>query len=574
MPSALEFLLVASAYPLAVIFLVFRVAQNKNLHFMRSVWFVWPVNGALAYGLPIVLVDVVLQTFVRKQWVQRLTVGLFCAALAAMSLYVSYFKVSALGSTAAGLEEGTFSFKPSRRVRWTLGNGLQIAGVVLDWLLNCTMVLPQAVLGLFPTETVLSAVPPYLPFDVYFWTAFSLALFCSMVVLLNSALRGAMQYRLRHTKFIWHLFNSVSGGGVFFLSILIIMLMSLQCNYQISPSAPLLLQSDPTMGCYSNEHIMRARAGAVALCVFFIQSSLLPGSTFKESLLEDQDITYPLVYLSLQTSLQLAAAYFFVFFYQEESARIVSISLLNAAQLAANHILRPCSVSWVNTLRDVLFLHACLSSVFSLNLLSWGPGPVQQHATAALSLSTLVSTALFTVLGGAMMQFLQWRSAEHAVASAFLEVEYQVAHASGVSPRALEQLIGLTQSTDKNDWAVCKKYIAQLVFLLNYNSLRVQFQAAWALANIALLDEDARIKIHEANGTAVLQESYGKMQPMAQLETLAALANLTLSPRIADELAKQNNCIPFFMELVRTQRQDRTMHCVFACIALGNLARN
>lgn len=176
-----------------------------------------------------------------------------------------------------------------------------------------------------------------------------------------------------------------------------------------------------------------------------------------------------------------------------------------------------------------------------------------------------------------------------------------------VSPRALEQLICVSTSSDPRDWPVAKKYVGQMVWLLSYPSLRVQFQAAWALANAALLDEEARIQIHDCNGVAALLSGYPtvsavlsrplqsacvllheqmhltsahriippppsalQMQPMAQLEALAALVNLTLSPRVAESMAKQPDCIPFFMRLVTS---NQTMHCVFSCIALGNLAR-
>jgi len=581
MPTPIYFLLCIAAYPLSIIFLIFKVTQNKNLQFMRSLWFVWPVNGAIAYGLPIVLVDVVLQKFVKQEWVLRLTMGLYCAFVTSFASYLSYCNLNFKRGVGLGAE-GTFSFKPSLRVRWNLANAIQLAGIILDWLLMCTMVLPSSMLHLFSTETVISAVPPYLPFTVYFWTAFSLALYCAVVLLLNSALKGKGQYRLRHSRSVWYLFNTVSApGGGFFMTILIILLMSLQCNYLGTPSTQLYsLLPDPSVRCFSNAGIMRARAGAVGFGLFFLQSSMLPAATFKESLVELQDISYLPIYLSLQCVLQLSCAYFFVFFYQEEAARVIALSVLNCAQLAANHFLRPCSVGWVNTVRDVLMLSACLISVHSLNLLGWGFGSFspQYHATAAFSLSTVISTAVFAALAAAVSHVLRQRNAEHGVALAFLEIEYEVSQGEDgkgeVSPRALEPLIALSQSTDPDDWAVCKKYIGQLVFLLSYPSLRVQFQAAWALANIALLDEEARIKIHEAGGTAALQNGYGKMGFMAQLEALAALANLTLSPRIANELAKQADCIPFFMELVQTQAQAKTMHCVFACIALGNLARN
>lgn len=40
-------------------------------------------------------------------------------------------------------------------------------------------------------------------------------------------------------------------------------------------------------------------------------------------------------------------------------------------------------------------------------------------------------------------------------------------------------------------------FTGQLVWLISYPNMRVQFQSAWGLANLALVDEDARIKIHK-----------------------------------------------------------------------------
>jgi len=55
------------------------------------------------------------------------------------------------------------------------------------------------------------------------------------------------------------------------------------------------------------------------------------------------------------------------------------------------------------------------------------------------------------------------------------------------------------------------------------------------LANLALLDEDARLKIHSAGGTKTLFEWYTDMDHMVQLETLAAMANLTLSSEVKEK---------------------------------------
>lgn len=99
----------------------------------------------------------------------------------------------------------------------------------------------------------------------------------------------------------------------------------------------------------------------------------------------------------------------------------------------------------------------------------------------------------------------------------------QVSRGGSVHPRVLEPLIALTLSTDPADWEIAKKYIGQLVWLISYPNVRVQFQSTWGLANLCLNDDDARVKIHEAGGTKALFEWYTDMEFVVQLETLAAM---------------------------------------------------
>jgi hypothetical protein len=162
------------------------------------------------------------------------------------------------------------------------------------------------------------------------------------------------------------------------------------------------------------------------------------------------------------------------------------------------------------------------------------------------------------------------KSTEYAIAKAFLDLEWQVSRGGSVQPRVLEPLISLTLSTEKEDWEIAKKYIGQLVWLITYPNMRVQFQSAWGIANLALLDEDARLKIHEASGTKTLFEWYMEMHDVVQLETLAAMANLTLSMEVAEDMVTRNKCIPFFIDLVSSNKMK---HSQFASIALANLAR-
>ena len=124
---------------------------------------------------------------------------------------------------------------------------------------------------------------------------------------------------------------------------------------------------------------------------------------------------------------------------------------------------------------------------------------------------------------------------------------------------------------DDKEMNIAKKYIGQLVWLLSYPNIRVQFQSAWALANLAAFNEDSRIKIHEAGGTKTLFEWYNDMHFLVQLETLAALTNLTVSELITADMVYTYKSIDFFMVLIQS---NKPKHAQFAIIALGNIARD
>lgn len=108
------------------------------------------------------------------------------------------------------------------------------------------------------------------------------------------------------------------------------------------------------------------------------------------------------------------------------------------------------------------------------------------------------------------------------------------------------------------------------MWLLSYPNVRVQFQSAWGLANIALLDNESRVKINNAGGTKTIFEWYTDMESIVQLEVLAAMANLTLSEDVSEDMVMRYKCIPFFIDLILS---NKLKHSQFACIAIGNLSR-
>jgi hypothetical protein len=491
---------------------------------------------------------------------QRILIGLYILLYLFPVAYVVMSKVKVSSSTS-NIEEGTFCFKPARTVRLTQANFYAFMGFVFEWIQHITYVLP---LGIVASEnaTRLSDFPPYLSFRVYFWCTVGCTFGAGLVIVLNAVLRGKLHYRFQNSYVVWFFVYNV--GSPMFVTFVTILFMSLWCDYSVNP--PSLIQQ-PSIVCYSPEHIVMARAALVAVAVYIIQHTLLPSGTFKETMRDnDLDIMFVPVYLQAHFLLKAVFCGVYVYFYEDNIVRVIALTVINILLLALNNFMKPCSVGWINVLRDTFFIHATLSGIQSINYLVWP----MNTSTKSMVVSTLASNIFFSSVG--MYVYFKYflKSTEYTIATAFLDLEWQVSRGGSVHPRVLEPLISLTLSPDAQDWVIAKNYIGQLVWLISYPNMRVQFQSAWGLANLALVDEDARTKIHEAGGTKTLFEWYMEMEPVVQLEALAAMANLTLSLDVSEDMVVRHKCIPFFIDLVASNKMK---HSQFATIALSNLAR-
>lgn len=526
--------------------------------FHRSVTGIRTMN-ILMYVAPVVYVRFVLSVF-DSVAIQRIAIGLYILIYLFPVGYVVFTKLI-MATSNSRIEDGTFCFKPARSVRFTQANFYAIFGFIMEWIQHILYVLP---LGIVTGEkqSKLADFPPYLPFPVYFWISVMSTFICGLIIILNTVLRGKLHYRFQNSYFVWFFLFNV--GSPMFVTIITILFMSLWCDYSTDP--PTLIQ-DPHMVCYSPDHIVMARAALIAFAIYIIQHTLLPSGTFKETMRDnDLEIMFVPVYLQAHYLLKAIFCGVYVYFYNDNFTRVIALTIINMSLLMLNNYMKPCSVDWVNLLRDGFFVHATLSGIISLNYLGWP----ENSSTKGMVISTLASTVLFSSV--AMYGYYKYtaRSTEYSIASAFLDLEWQVSRGGLVQPRVLEPLISLTLSTEKEDWEIAKKYIGQLVWLISYPNMRVQFQSAWGLANLALLDDDARIRIHDAGGTKALFEWYTEMEPIVQLENLAALANLTLSMDVTEDMVHRNKCIPFFVDLVAS---NQIKHAQFAAIALANIAR-
>lgn len=491
---------------------------------------------------------------------QRLMIGLYVLLYLFPVGYVVMSKVKVSSSTS-NIEEGTFCFKPARTVRITQANFYAFAGFIFEWVQHILYVLPLGVVT-SETATKLSDYPPYLSFEVYFWATIACTFGAGLVIVLNAVLRGKLHYKFQNSYVVWFFVYNV--GSPMFVTFVTILFMSLWCDYSQDP--PTLIQQSNIV-CYSNKHIIMARAALVAVAIYIIQHTLLPSGTFKETMRDnDLDIMFVPVYLQAHFLLKAVFCGVYVYFYEENFVRVIILTIINILLLALNNFMKPCSVGWINVLRDAFFVHATLSGIQSLNYLAW---PINT-STKNMVISTLASNIFFSSVGMYVYYKYFSRSTEYTIATAFLDLEWQVSRGGAVHPRVLEPLISLTLSSEKEDWDIAKNYIGQLVWLISYPNMRVQFQSAWGLANLALLDEDARLKIHDAGGTKTLFEWYMDMEFVVQLEALAAMANLTLSLEVCEDMVVRNKCIPFFIDLVASNKMK---HSQFATIALSNLAR-
>jgi hypothetical protein len=556
-----RFFKVFLAFPFVVI--ISAIKPTGRYAFFRSLYVIRIMN-MLIYIFPFVLVALVLEQF-QNEYIQVVTVGAYIFIFLLPVAFVVFSKVDLVRSSTH-IEEGTFCFKPARSVTISnQANFYQILGFLFEWLQHVLYVLPTGVLSSESeddTGTEIQDYPPYAPFEAWFWFCVSCTFICVAILMLNAVLRGKTHYKFQKSKVVWYILFNV--GSPMFVTIVTILFMGLDCDYTQEPP---ILVADKRIDCFSDQHIVIARAALISLAVYIVQHTLLPSGTFKETMGDDTlEIMFVPVYLQAHYFLKAIFCGVYVFFYEHNYTRIFILTLINFLLLWMNNSMKPCSIAWINTMRNGIFLHASLSGIQSVNYVFWPAN----SGTKNMLLSTLFCNIAFTSIGMIVLHYSNMKSTEHAISIAFLDLEWQVSHGGSVHPRVLEPLISLTLSTDEEDWDIVKKYIPQLVWLISYPNKRVQFQSTWTLANLSLLEEDARLKVHENEGTKVLLEWYMDMDDLVQLECLAALANLSLSYHIAHDMVVTHKCIPFFLSIANS---TKLKHAQFSIVSLGNIAR-
>lgn len=491
----ISFVQLCLGYPFVIISAAISTSSG-SLAFLKSVHIIWLLN-VLIYVSPIVLVKIVLSEYL-SYFSQRITIGIYLLFYLLPVAYVSFVKIL-MSSSSTVVDDGTFNFKPASSVKLTADNVSSIIGILFEWIQHVLYVLPTGIIT-GDQVTKLSDYPPYLPFEVYFWICVASTFLCGFILILNSLLRGKILYQFRESKGIWIFLYNV--GSPMFMTVVTILFMSLDCDLTVDP--PVLMQ-DETLVCYSPRHTTIASVGLVTLAVYIVHNTLLPSGTYKESMGGNSlDIMFVPAYLQAHFLFKAIFAGVYVFYYSDDMTRAITLTAINVMLLCLNAYMKPCSVESINVLRNTIFVHSTFSGIQSLNYLVW---PISS-ATKDLVVSSLITNCVFTTIIMYLFYFVNRKSTEYTIATTFLDLEWQVNNGGAVNSRALEPLISLTLSQNKADTEIAKKYISQLVWLVSYPNVRVQFQSAWGLANISLIDDEARVNIYREGGFRTLYEWY------------------------------------------------------------------
>jgi hypothetical protein len=182
---------VFAAFPFVII--VAAIKPSGRYAFFRNIYWVRVMN-LLIYILPFFIISFLLaryEIFEVQVSVIAFYIFVYCLPVA----FVVFSKVDLFTSSTA-IEEGTFCFKPARRVRLTEANIYQLVGFFFEWVQHVLYVLPVGVVS-GTEQAKVQDYPPYLPFSFYFWSAVGATFGCCFILIFNAVLRGRAHYNFQ-----------------------------------------------------------------------------------------------------------------------------------------------------------------------------------------------------------------------------------------------------------------------------------------------------------------------------------------------------------------------------------------
>ena len=568
---------VCATYPFVLIFGVLNLHENRFLKRHFKGWFTFCVMAnATIYFLPYVVVEMLLKRNSYQFLTTMLTGGYLALYLLPVCLVV-FYKIKKMRETNK-IVDGTFHYLPKHTLRFTCPNVCNMYGLVMEFVILATYCLPAEVLGGQKKGGTVERLTG-IPYEYVFWVVVLACFFNAGAFVMHPVLRGRYKYRYQENHAFWQVIHFINGP--LYITVVTFLFQALSCDFQ-DPNRPVLIEQK-TMVCFENpSHVKMSMAAMVALALYLTQSTLVPTLTYKETMFNKQlDVLYVPVYLQGHWILKAVYASVYVTFYgYSEFTRVCFLLMINICMLVLQVYVRPCSIRSVNIMRTASFTSATWAALASTLYVGIGG----QCESFAFLLLVMIS-GWCMIFGGAFLFFrATQRPLEAEVDHTFLELERQ-AQTGEVQPRVMEPFIAMTMEVHHNPHILdeCKLAIPQLIWLVDYPNVRIQYQSLWALANLAH-HEDCRREIFlsrsrmdvtgnsDESGIEVILRLFtsAKSQPALKMEALAALINCSVSTEVARFLTSELKVLKTLVELLWRQ----TMYTQFVTMAIGNLAKD
>ena len=286
-------------------------------------------------------------------------------------------------------------------------------------------------------------------FSICFWTSAICVFFNQTVYMLRLILPG---------KWGWFWSNETLYGeliwaegvyfinGPLFLPILMFLYRAFECHYPIDGQPP-VLRANPEIVCWDGGyHSAMVVVALFCIGIYVPTATLLPSSSFRETMREGLDFLFSSVYLQISFVLKCVLMFIRIMFGEHDWIKVPGVLAIHVALLLLNVKMSPCCVPAVNLWRTASFCGIVWVGVCGLVHLVFGQpaGDMQILIVVMAALGWLL-----ILIGTMLVQFAEPLSPLQVAAEAFAAFEY-ASEENAMPPRALEPLIALSMSEDKD----------------------------------------------------------------------------------------------------------------------------
>eukprot|EP01047_Picozoa_sp_COSAG01_P040559 COSAG01_NODE_3424_length_6112_cov_1.952769_1_plen_1553_part_00 len=316
-------------------------------------------------------------------------------------------------------------------------------------------------------------------FSLLFWLAVGCVLLNQFILVLRLTLPGRLGYFLtRETlwaELLWaHLVYWFSGP--LFLTILTLLLQALECHYpeangiDAQASSP-RLRANPSIVCWDDGyHSVLATAAFLCIGLLLPAATLLPATSYLETMRDELDFLFSPVYLQLQQVLKALLIFVRVVAGQYDWIKVPAVLFIHLLLLLLNYRMQPCCVQAVNHWRSASFLGVIwLGIIVTTHLIfrpSSGYNPTSDDVFEGFDLNvrrrlaatdddelrpvllTLLALGWLLVFTATVLMQLSGRSSALQVSARSMVAFEYASNARKVPPRALEPLIALTMTKE------------------------------------------------------------------------------------------------------------------------------